>query len=229
MPLDLMVECLHGEARQLTLRRPMLIMAGFAGRDQAKVQQHIDELVQEGVPAPESVPTYYRVPEYLLVGPGEYDVVGERTSGEAEPVLVVTESGVYVGVGSDHTDRDAERQSVAMSKLLGPKVMGTTVWPVEDVKEYWDELILEGWSGGMLYQRGVLADLLHYAAHPLERMRTAGRDLVLFLGTLPVIGGKLGFAAEFAGSLRDPRTSRSLSFAYRSAPQRQGQAERPTC
>ena len=228
MRLDLMVVGLQGEARQLTLRRPVLIMVGFAGRDRTLVQQHIDELAQEGVPAPETVPTYYRVPEYLLVGPGEYDVMGEHTSGEAEPVLVVTERGLYVGVGSDHTDRDTERKSVELSKLLGPKVMGTTVWPLEEVEEYWDELILEGWSGGIPYQRGVLADLLPYAAHPLERMRTAGRDLVLFLGTLPVIGGKLGFAEDFAGSLRDPRTSRSLSFSYRSTPQPTGVAERPT-
>ncbi len=194
-------------------------MAGFAGRDRAAVQHHIDELGREGVPAPETVPAYYRVPDYLLVGPGEYDVVGSRTSGEVEPVLVSTPQGMYLGVGSDHTDREVEQRSFPLSKQLGPKVMSRTVWPIEEVEDHWDDLVLEGWSGGRLYQQGRLADLLHYAAHPLDRMRTPGRDLVLFLGTLPVVGGKLDFSPDFSGALRDPRSSRSLSFSYRWAPQ----------
>jgi hypothetical protein len=69
IPLDLIVEDLQGAHMQMRLQRPTLVMAGFAGRDRAAVQHHIDELGREGVPAPETVPAYYRVPDYLLVGP----------------------------------------------------------------------------------------------------------------------------------------------------------------
>ncbi len=218
MRLDLNVEDLKGTGARIRLRRPLLFMVGFAGRDRAAVQHHIEELGREGVPAPDKVPAYYRVPGYMLVGSGEYDVLGPRTSGEIEPVLLVTSDGMFVGVGSDHTDREAERRSVPLSKQLGPKVLAGTVWPLGEVEGHWDDLVLMGWSGGRSYQQGRLAELLPYGAHPLETMHASDRDLVLFLGTLPVVGGNMDFSEEFSGELRDLTHNRSITFAYKATP-----------
>ena len=96
-----------------------MVNLGYTGRDRAAVERHIRELEREGVPAPPRVPMCYAVANHLLIqGGGMVEVCGGTTSGEAEPVLLVTPRGVLVGVGSDHTDRQLERQCVARSKNL---------------------------------------------------------------------------------------------------------------
>ena len=55
----------------------------------------------------------------------EVVVVGDKTSGEAEFVLVYSGAELYVGVGSDHTDRGLERLSVSRSKQVCPKPLSS--------------------------------------------------------------------------------------------------------
>ena len=38
-----------------------LVVAGWTGRDMSAVQHHIDELAAIGVPAPSTVPLFYRL------------------------------------------------------------------------------------------------------------------------------------------------------------------------
>lgn len=193
-----------------------LIVAGWAGRDREAVEHHIAELAELGVPAPSQVPLYYRVGADRLTTAASIQVVGEGTSGEAEAVVVAGADGLYVGVGSDHTDRDAEAHSVALAKQACPKPMSATLWPLSAVEAHWDDLKLRAhaWIDGerVLYQDGGLSQIL-----PLRELidgfggLTAGS--VMFCGTIPTLQG-LKPAARFEVALEDPVQGRTLSHAY---------------
>src|SRR3954454_18425132 len=85
-----------------------LIVAGWTGRDTAALEHHIEELAAIGVPRPSSVPVFYRTSVNGLTQTDRLEVLGPDTSGEAEPVLLNISGEVWLGVGSDHTDRKAE-------------------------------------------------------------------------------------------------------------------------
>ena len=84
------------------------MIAGWTGRDVAALNHHIEELKAIGVQPPSKVPLYYRVAASLLTQAEAIQVVGDDTSGEAEPVLVGTADRLWVTVGADHTDRKLE-------------------------------------------------------------------------------------------------------------------------
>ena len=121
-----------------------LVMAGWTGRDQAAVRHHIEEL--GGARASRRLPRprfFYRVDPALLAGAvNRIAVVGETSSGEAEAVILSMADGLWVGLGSDHTDRAFEAHSVQLSKQLCRKPMADTLWSYDEVIGHWDELIL---------------------------------------------------------------------------------------
>src|ERR1700720_1337676 len=86
-----------------------LLNSGYAGRDQAAVAAHIDELAAIGIAGPDHVPTLYRVaPSAANQGSIVWSQNG-KTSGEVECVLIVDDGGdLLITVGSDHTDRALE-------------------------------------------------------------------------------------------------------------------------
>jgi hypothetical protein len=205
---------------ELTLDDPQLVVAGFTGRDAAAVDAHIEELKELGVPAPPEVPVFFPLPNELLSPvPTVVRVRGGGTSGEAEPVLIRMPNGdSYVGVGSDHTDRDLERESLAASKSACAKPLSASVWPFQEVASHWDELVLTAHSGddGGYYQRSTLADI----REPAELIgRLEGVDLdprrpvVLYLGTVALANG-FRFDAAFRVALEDPRSGRKLTCTY---------------
>ena len=86
----------------MTYRVSELVIAGWTGRDQAALHKHIRELEEIGVKPPKTTPIFYRVAASLLTTAGEIEVSGPDTSGEAEFVLVKTDSELRIAVGSDH-------------------------------------------------------------------------------------------------------------------------------
>ena len=62
-----------------------------------------------------------------------------------ETVLVNVEGSLWVGVGSDHTDRGVEGYSVAVSKQMCDKPLAPELWAFDDVAEHWDSLELRSW------------------------------------------------------------------------------------
>jgi hypothetical protein len=207
---------------EVPLEDPQVVVAGYTGRDPAAVQRHIAELAHHGVPAPETVPAFYPVGiELLATAPGPIDVAGGRTSGEAEPVIVRLPGGeLYVTIGSDHTDRELEKTSIPLAKAACPKVMSTSLWPLAAVEDGWDDLVLASDVGpaGTEYQRGTLAGLRRpreiLAMIDVAGLADAGRALVVFLGTVPLIGGDFSFAPRFRARLFDERTGRELVCEY---------------
>jgi len=196
-----------------------LVIAGWTGRDVDALHRHIEELKAIGVQPPSKVPLYYRVGAALLTQADRIQVVGDDTSGEAEPVLVGTPDRLWVAVGADHTDRKLEAYGVAHSKQVCPKVLGRSAWRFEEVEPHWDELILRSFieedGRKVPYQEGLLAgmrpprDLI--AGWRGDKRLPSG--VVMFCGTLPAIGG-IRSSTRFDMEIEDPVLHRTLSHAY---------------
>ncbi|MFW6077286.1 MAG: DUF2848 family protein, partial [Hyphomicrobiales bacterium] len=152
-----------GGVRDLDVSVREVIVAGMTGRDEAAVRHHISELAELGVEPPSTIPIYYRVSASLLTRDQRVQVVGSDTSGEVEAVLLGTEEGMLVAVGSDHTDRKAEADSIAISKQLCPKPISVDAWRYTDVAAQWDdiELVSDCVRAGLWapYQRGNLGQI----------------------------------------------------------------------
>jgi hypothetical protein len=197
-----------------------LIVAGWTGRDLSAVEQHIAELGTLGVQRPHSIPSFYRVGANLLTQSPTIDVVGSQSSGEVEFVLVSLPTGLHVGVGSDHTDRNVEVYNVTVSKQMCPKPLSRELWPFSDVTEHWDALILRSWvtrdGRRELYQEGSVSKMLT-VTDLVERY--LGRRGVLPVGTV-MYGGTLTAIGEVAGGecfeieLHDPVRDRRLRHSY---------------
>jgi len=209
------------DGKTQSVQIPQLIVAGWTGRDSEAVDHHIRELEAIGVARPKTVPCFYRVSSHLLTTDEDLEVVGESSSGEVEVVLVSLPQGLFVGVGSDHTDRKVEAYGVTVSKQMCAKPIGRELWAFEAVRNHWDRLVLRSWvvrnGQRQLYQEG-----------PVTRMRTpddlmagyAGRSAVLpagsamFCGTLPV-NGEIRGGDRFEIELEDPVLQRALRHSYR--------------
>ncbi|WP_133647857.1 DUF2848 domain-containing protein [Paraburkholderia flava] len=196
-----------------------LTIAGWAGRDQAAIEHHIAELAALGVKRPSTTPCFYRLGAELLTQAEQIDVVGAKSSGEAECVLVRSDDGLLVTIGSDHTDREVEAYGVTVSKQVCPKPVARDAWRFDDVAGHWDQLQLRAYAvtngARRVYQQGSIASLLA-AADLLERAPLAA-NAAMFCGTLAVEGGIVGMidgdALEL--ELHDPVLNRTLRHAYR--------------
>jgi len=142
-----------------------LIVAGWTGRDRDAVERHIEELEAIGVKRPKQTPMFYRVTADRLTLEDTVDVIGADSTGEVEFVLLCGASGLFVGLGSDHTDRKAEAHGVTLSKQICPKPIAPEVWRWNDVEPHWDELqlrcVVRTASSELLYQEGPVTAMLH--------------------------------------------------------------------
>src|SRR5229473_104178 len=138
------------------------IVAGWTGRDAAAVEKHITELA----------------------------ALGAHSGGEVEFVLLQHGGRMWVGAGSDHTDREVETYGVTVSKQMCDKPVAPVFWAFDDVAPHWDQLTLRAHvtEGGarVLYQEGAVAAMLP-PADLLARHAKDGRladDTLMFCGTL---------------------------------------------
>jgi hypothetical protein len=198
-----------------------LVIAGWTGRDREAVEKHIAELEALGVERPQTVPCFYRVSAGRLTTAASIQVLGTQSSGEVEFFLLALEDGLWVGVGSDHTDRKVEAYDVGVSKQMCAKPVGARLWRYADVADHWDQLTLRSaiGNGGVTedYQEGAVDNMLP----PHELMSLYGRGdrglepgTLMFCGTLAVKGG-VRPAESFEGELLDPIRDRRLTVAYR--------------
>jgi hypothetical protein len=203
----------------LTLPIDQAVIAGWTGRDPVARDKHIAELEAIGIARPASTPIYYRVAARRLTTTDCIEVSGGETSGEVEFVLIGWQGRIFVGLGSDHTDRKVEAYSVTVSKQMCDKVMAPVLWEFEDVAGHWDQMILRAfaWIEGarVLYQEGRLDSMLPVAE--LIQRGFGGRRLpdgcAMFGGTFAAKGG-IRPASRFEFELEDPVLKRSIRHAY---------------
>lgn len=216
--MTLTLESLVG-SMPLTVSIDDLVIGGWTGRDKAAMEHHMAELEALGIKRPASTPVYYRVATARLTTEAVIEDVGANSSGEVEAVLFASGGRTYVGVGSDHTDRQVETYGISVSKQICDKPIAATVWPFDEVSGHWDSLILRSFAvidgEHRLYQEGPISGLL--APTDLIRGFAATGELpggtALFCGTMPAIGG-IRTASRFEGELADPVLNRRIRFAY---------------
>jgi hypothetical protein len=154
----------QGTATPLTLAINQAVIAGWTGRDPVARDKHIAELEAIGIARPATTPIYYRVSARRITTADSIEVSGNDSSGEVEFVLIGWQGRIFVGLGSDHTDRKVEAYSVTVSKQMCDKVMAPVLWELEEVAGHWDQMILRSyaWIDGahVLYQEGKLDSML---------------------------------------------------------------------
>lgn len=196
------------------------IIAGWTARDVAAMEHHIVELEAIGVPRPKRTPMYYRVGARRITTAGRIEAVGGNSSGEVEFVIFHAHGRLWIGVGSDHTDRKVETYGITVSKQMCDKPVAPQLWPLAEVEAHWDRLQLRSQVriDGQLhpYQEGGVASMLH----PRELISLYERDhgpfvegSLMFCGTLAAIGG-IRPAQRFEFTLIDPVLDRRIGHGY---------------
>lgn len=208
-----------GATTPLTLAIDQAVIAGWTGRDPVARDKHIAELESLGIARPASTPIYYRVSARRLTMEDSIEVCGEQSSGEVEFVLIGWQGRVFVGLGSDHTDRKVESYSVTVSKQMCDKPIAPVLWELEEVAGHWDRMILRSyaWINGKreLYQEGTL-DAMLGVDDLIKRGFADGKlpdGCAMFGGTFAAKGG-IRPADRFECELEDPVLKRTIRHAY---------------
>ncbi len=203
----------------LTLAVDRAVIAGWTGRDPVARDKHIAELEAVGIARPATTPIYYRVSARRLTMADSIEVSGGDSSGEVEFVLIGWQGRIFVGCGSDHTDRKVEAYSVTVSKQMCDKVVAPTLWELEDVIGHWDRMILRSHARingeRVLYQEGTL-DAMLPVDDLIARGFGGGRlpdGCAMFGGTFAAEGG-IRPADRFEFELEDPVLKRTIRHAY---------------
>lgn len=201
-----------------------LVVAGWTGRDSAAIEHHIEELAALGVPRPSSVPLYYRMASLLLTQSAEIEALGDQSSGEAEPLLFFSQGEWWLGVASDHTDRQVESYSVAVSKQMCAKPLAASAWRWRDVEAHQDAIELRSriFEDGRWvdYQRGTLAAIRPLAAlrDGMPGLAEEPEGLFMTCGTLAALpnarGEAIRPAAQMEIELHDARLQRRIVHRY---------------
>ncbi len=196
-----------------------LIVAGWTGRDKTALEKHIRELEELGVARPASTPIYYRASASRLSTADCIEVVGEDSSGEVEFVLAQVDGRLWVGVGSDHTDRKVETYNVTVSKQMCEKPIAPAFWRFADVAAHWDQLIMRSWinenGARVLYQEGSVTAMLDPRAliAGYEGRENLDEGAMMFCGTFAAKGG-IRPADNFEFEIHDPVLNRSIRHEY---------------
>ena len=211
----------EGDAtREIDVDVRELIIAGMTGRDMKAVQAHLDELAELDIPGPSTIPVYYRVSINELCQSESIQALSDDSSGEIEAVLIGTDEGMLVAVGSDHTNRKVESYSIAVSKQMCAKPVSRDVWRYADLLDVWDDLELNAdrFENGkrIPYQRGTLAtvrkpeDLI---AKYFDGATVLPAGYVMFTGTFATLGEIIG-GERFEMELVNKKTGQKLAHGY---------------
>jgi len=216
--LPLLLQEGAGAPRAANVTITQAVIAGWTGRDAEAVEKHVKELEALGVKRPATTPIFYRVGAARLTTDPSIEVLGETSSGEVEFVLLRTQGALWVGTGSDHTDREVEAYGVSVSKQMCEKPIAPLFWRFEDVASHWDRLMLRSYatiSGTLaLYQEGPVSAMRH-PEDLLARFSKQGLPdgTLMFCGTLAVHGG-VRPAQRFEFELEDPVKGRKIQHGY---------------
>lgn len=209
-----------GEAVELPIQYDQLFAIGYAGRNMEKTMEHIRELEEQlGVPAPKKIPTIFQMSNQNLTQDHDLYFVGGDTCGEVEYIIITDGEKIYIGLGSDHTDRKLESASVPKAKQVALKPIARDVWDFEDMKDHWDSIILRSYQTvdgkEVPYQDGTLADILP-VDFLMNEMKTRIGEVshsVIYSGTVPLMNG-FKYGSNFRCEMVDEVLNRKIAFDY---------------
>lgn len=216
--IDFTVQARLGTSKQqLTISQ--LIIAGWTGRDPVARDKHIAELEELGIARPASTPIYYEASARRLTTDDVIECTGGDSSGEVEFLLLRAGGQLYVGVGSDHTDRKVEAYNITVSKQMCDKPIAPALWLHADIADHWDQIVLRSFATidgkRELYQEGTLTGML-----PPDDLiaRRFGKDGLpdgtgMFGGTFAAKGG-IRPAERFDYEMFDPVLNRTIKAGY---------------
>lgn len=195
-----------------------LMMVGFSGATIEKAMEHVGELERLRVQCPAIIPAMYPGDPAQITQAAEIEVAGEKTSGEAEYLILKHDGKYYIGLGSDHTDRESEQEDISASKRECPKPCAAVLWDYYEVKDHLDKIRLASsvTVGGreIEYQSGTMADILA----PISLLGKVSReeeleDCLIFSGTLPLLRG-YRYGERFSCRLVDDLLGREIDLSY---------------
>ena len=209
-----------GAGMPLTLPIDQAVIAGWTGRDPVARDKHIAELEAIGIARPASTPIYYRVSARRITTTDSIEVCGGDSSGEVEFVLIGWQGRIFVGLGSDHTDRKVEAYSVTVSKQMCDKPIAKSFWAYDACAPHWDKLVLRSFipekGARVLYQEGAVAGMLS-PEDLIGRYTNGGKALaegtLMFCGTFAAKGG-IRPADRFDYEIEDPVLGARISGGY---------------
>lgn len=200
---------------RIDLEPEIFVIAGYTGRDRAQVQKHIDELAHEGIAPPPEAPMWYEMPVGILTQADRIEVPTPQTCGEVEPALIGIGEQLFLGVGSDHTARDVEREDIATSKRIAPKPLGHRIVRIAAPDAGFDAIRLESTIDGEPYQAGTFAQITPLSELLAEfRRRKHAASFVLFCGTVPLLTHGFRFGRTFAARISGGPLATPLPLAY---------------
>jgi len=195
------------------------IVAGWTGRDRVALEKHIRELEELGVARPASTPLYYRVAASRISTTDRLESTGENSSGEVEFVLAQWGGELWVGVGSDHTDRQVETYNVTVSKQMCEKPVAAEFWRYADIVSHWDQLVMRSWISEngerVLYQEGSVAAMLdpQTLISGYDGKSALDENTIMFCGTFAAKGG-IRPSGRFEFEIHDPVLGRTIRHQY---------------
>lgn len=206
------------QTRSFPVKR--LYNLGSATREPAVAVPHQEEVARAGVHIALHVPAprIYPIDTFAITTGDRVGVQGPRTSGEVEIVLVMADR-LYVGVGSDHTERDLERTSIVWSKQANPNVLAPVLWDFEEIADHWDQCMIRSSVDGHAYQDVSVSAFL--SPHDVLRIlrervtKLPERDFVVFCGTIVALSKELGFGQHWQFEMEDPVLGRTIRHGYR--------------
>ena len=196
-----------------------LVIAGWTGRDKAAVEKHIRELEELGIARPASTPIYYRASAARVTTANSIEATGTQSSGEVEFVVAQWQGKLWVGVGSDHTDREVEKYNITVSKQMCDKPVAPSFWTFEDVADHWDSLVMRSFiyedGKRILYQEGTVASMLdpQTLIDGLGDEKKLPEGTMMFCGTFAAKGG-IRPASRFEFEIEDPVLKRKIEHGY---------------
>lgn len=216
--IDVVVDGKSGRApRRFEIAR--MYNLGSATRKAETAKAHQDEVAKVGIHIAFDVPAprIYPIGTHALTTGTSVEAQTDRSSGEVEIVVLVADQ-VYVGVGSDQTDRALETISIPWSKQVTANVLAPVLWPLDEMRDRWDDCVLRSWVDGRHYQEVSTSAFLHPDDMlKVLRERVTGlpaRDFILFGGTIVSLDKELGFGKSWTIELDDPRGGRSIRHTY---------------
>ena len=161
----------------------------------------------------------YQCEKQILTEKKEIEVIGDKTSGEVEYLILLKDGRIYIGVGSDHTDRELEAVSIHKSKQVCLKPYAQDFWEYDEIKDHFDDIklvstqVVDGKT--VEYQCGVTSDLL-----PMQRIMDELKEEIdidnslIYTGTVPLKDG-FKFGEEFSCKLVDEKLNREICLSYK--------------